>query len=131
MSWSYNPGLEKPLDQVRFLVGDTKIAKQLVQDEEINWALKQEHNIYMAAASVADKLATESRGLRSRTTGSLSRTFGPEFWTARASDLRKRGSTHQVLSAGGLSISGKEVQELDSDAVQPAIKRGMHDNELD
>lgn len=36
MTWSYDPRQTQPLDQIRFIIGDTDDDHQLIQDEEVN-----------------------------------------------------------------------------------------------
>ena len=45
------------LFQVRYLLGDTKPANNLMEDEEINFALGVSGNIYLAGARCAESLA--------------------------------------------------------------------------
>jgi len=59
MVWSYTQDPQNvPVDAVRLLVGDTDTDDQLIQNEEIEFALSiQADNVYLAAADVADMLS--------------------------------------------------------------------------
>lgn len=128
MSWTYVNTLLTDRDRVRFLIQDTNTNAQLVQDEEIVWVLTQELNCYMAAAAIADALASKARGVQSKSVGDYSVSYSADHWDNLAKRLRSRGASYQVPSAGGLSISGKEALTDDTDAVQPIFARGMQEN---
>ena len=68
MTWSYSgdPSASS-LDEVRFLVGDTDSTEQLVQNEEIAYAINAEITIGLAAVRVLRALAASgSFGKRAR-----------------------------------------------------------------
>jgi hypothetical protein len=76
MAWSYsgNPA-SSDLDKVRFLIGDTNTANQLLSNEEITWLLAEwNDNAYVAAANAAYSLSAEFSGKSdfSRSVGDLS-----------------------------------------------------------
>lgn len=133
MSWTYAPSLPTGKDQVRFLIGDTKTANQLVQNEEIEWTIRQEHNVYMAAAEVAKAMARQlqNAGMEEIKAGETKIRFkrAAEL-LALANDLKVRGSNHQLPSAGGVfqadTDSLNEDTSLRDDA--PAFTRTLHDN---
>lgn len=130
MTWSYSGDpASSTLDQVRFLVRDTASTHQLVQDEEINWLLTQEANVYMAAAATIDTLILTRYGVLSRSAGDVSVTYmEPIKLVALSQMLRRRGMGHQVPSVGGISIADKLSQEIDPDRVQLPIALGNMDN---
>lgn len=134
MSWSYSgdPN-EEPKDAVRFLVGDTHSDDGFVSDEEIEWALSQNSNVYAAGAIVADALSTYFA------TQASSVSIGPikEEYTQRAKDYTLRakelsnkaaGKVALTFFAGGLSVADKEASTLNTSLVQPAFKIGKDDN---
>ena len=59
MAWSYDSNLSANKDKVRFLVQDTDTNDQLIQNEEINFALSETGNLYRAAAMVARSIALQ------------------------------------------------------------------------
>jgi hypothetical protein len=77
MSWTYsmNPATS-PKDAVRFLIGDTNIDNQIIQDEEIQFNLAEVNNeIYRAASNTCYNLASYFTGLaqsESKSVGGLS-----------------------------------------------------------
>ena len=60
MTWSYSGDpASSSKDKVRFLIGDTDTAMQLVQDQEIGAILAMQSNAYRAAARVARAIAAK------------------------------------------------------------------------
>ena len=116
------------LFQVRFLLQDhtnTTARPALMDDAEIQWVLTTEQNVYMAAALCADALAARFRGTASKKVGNLELRFSHEYWDGVAKKLRARGSSHQVISAGGLSIAEMDAYFEDTDLIQPTMYAGM------
>lgn len=127
-------------DAVRFLIGDTIETAAIFQDEEIDWLVLQNGNIYFAAALAADAAAAQFAGAQSqgavktKTVGALSISYDD---SARASefrqlarDLRFRGAVNSTIItySGGISKSDKQTREQDTDWDKPSFARGMHDN---
>lgn len=134
MAWSYSgdPSASDS-DQVRFLVGDTLTAEQLVTDEEITWALTQ-GSTYTAAAVIADGIAALFSRKSDMAVDSLKNSYSQRSAQYRvlADDLRVRASSVGGLTvfAGGISVAGKESRESNTDRVEPNIKIGIDDNPL-
>lgn len=128
MTWTYSGDFTTGLDQVRFLIQDTNTGRQLVSDEEIEWVLSTEANVYMAAAAICDSLVAKAGSVKSRWIGDLRLVYDPHIYRGLAASLRSRGMGHQIPFAGGTSISDKQLQEQDSDAVQPRSFRTQLDN---
>ena len=133
MSWSYsgNPAAST-LDKVRFLIGDTDIADQQLSNEEIAAALVDAgDNPYAAAIICTEALVSRYARLVTKSIGDLSISYGDTAKNYRSllGDLRRR-ATLQLCTpyAGGISVADKEIDEGDSDVVQPFFKRGMHDD---
>ena len=86
MAWEYsgNPA-DSDKDAVRFLIGDTDTTEQLVQDEEIEWALLENADAYSAAAEVAQSLSAKFATLAQSTK------IGPisENYSTRAANYEK------------------------------------------
>lgn len=60
MSWSYDPSaIEKGLNFVRLMVGDTDTSDQQISDEEINAFLTIESDVWCAAAVVAETISAK------------------------------------------------------------------------
>lgn len=129
MGWSYSGdpnGSSK--DAVRFLLQDTNTNKQIVQDEEIEFALATEMNIYTAAALICTLLVSKSGGISHKKIEDFAITYDVGFYVALAGQLQARGAGHQIPYCGGISISDKAIQENDSDAAVPSFRRGLDNN---
>ena len=134
MSWNYsgNPA-NSDLDAVRFLVQDIDTNDQLVQDEEINWALTQGGGVYTAAALVAGVIAAKfARMADKETVGkvSVSYTKRAEQYFKLEESLKKKASTQDLglPYAGGISKSDMESVRSNTDRVKPSFTVGMDDN---
>lgn len=133
MTWTYsgNPA-DSDRDKVRFLVFDTDTNEQLLSDEEIAWLLTEQTNIYLAAANAAEAIAAKFAKDITRSAVGLSANVGnrAQFYLELANKLRDQvGTTNKraEVFAGGLTISGKDTLDSDSDAVQPGFKIGEFD----
>lgn len=134
MTWSYSGDpANSELDQVRFLVNDTDRDDQLLQDEEIDWAISQQSTVTLAAALCLRALANRFSRMVTRKIGDLwvsCSDMAPAF-AARAEELDPGGATSAVPLAlpsfGGLSHDEKDTLDSDTDAVQPSFSRGMND----
>ncbi len=133
MTWSYsgNPATSDR-DKVRFLVFDTDTNEQLINNEEVDWLLTEQTNVYMAAANAAEAIAAKFAKDITRNAVGLSASVGnrASFYLELADKLRAQiGTTNKLgeVFAGGLTISGKESLDGDTDAVQPAFKIGQFD----
>lgn len=134
MSWSYSGDpSSSDLDAVRFLVQDTDTTDQLVQDEEITWALTQGGGIYSAAALVAGTIAAQfARAADKETVGkvSVSYTKRAEYYFKLEDDLKKKAATQDLPLpyAGGISVSDMETVVSNEDRVKPNFRIGQTDN---
>lgn len=129
MSWSYSGdpnGSTK--DAVRFLIQDTNTRRQLVQDEEIEYAINKEMNEFMAAALICKTLVIKAGGVRRKRISDFDISYDPEMYRILANQLEARGMTYQTPYAGGISVSDKLAQQSDTDAVSPKISIGLDDN---
>lgn len=128
MSWFYSGDpASSDKDQIRFLVSDTDINAQLVQDEEINWALSEYSNCATAASAVALSIAAQyakkvnftiSKDLR------VSYKNQADFYSNLADDLTSRALFVLAMPyAGGISVDDKESYENDLDRVKPSFTR--------
>lgn len=128
-SGTYPPTTLGQRYQVRFWIQDTISTRPLFSDDEVDWAVKQEANVYTAAASLCDILVAKAGGgVKSKRIGDLSIEYDVKFYITRGAMLRARGAGHQVPYAGGISEADKQIQQGDSDAVQPSIFRNLDNN---
>ena len=135
MSWSYsgNPA-SSPLDECRFLVGDTNTAAQLVSDEEINYNIALVYGTtppasgnFLPAAYAADGIAAKSARSVDKSVGDLHLSYSQQAKSFRdlANVLRRRATLKMVpIYVGGLSLAEKATNEADLDMPQPAFKVG-------
>lgn len=132
MTWTYNSTSigSSGLATVRFLIGDTNTNDQLVTDEEISAVLSNiTANNYLAGALVLDRLTgyysrqadTDNEGLNVK--GSQR----AQAFAKQAATLRRQAYTSATVFVGGRSKATKEDREAESDLVQPAFTRDMHD----
>jgi hypothetical protein len=132
-TWTYDPALLQDStvgmrNQVRLLIQDTQASRPLVLDAEIDWLLATEANAYMAAAMACETLVGRAGGVKSKWVSDLRIVYDVSFYRGLAANLRARGAGHQIPFAGGISISDKQIQEQDADAVQPRAFRTEMDN---
>ena len=131
--WSYsgNPAASD-LDAVRFAIGDTDTADQLLSDEEIAYLLT---NSTVSAASIAACEALAAKFARSvdRTVGSLSLSASQKAKQFRelAATLRRQRAVLAAPYAGGISVADKDTQRADTDRVKPTFYRTENRYEYD
>lgn len=131
MAWSYSgdPSTSDK-DAVRFLIGDTDITDQQMQDEEITFLLTlYGGNIYTAAIVAARSLASKYARFPDVRIGDYSTSNSQRFnaYLALAKQLEQTqtaGLIHKVKPyAGGISIADKQQDEQNTDRVRPAFTR--------
>lgn len=137
MAWSYSASdLDTETDSgrinvVRFLVGDTDISDQQVQNEEITFSLGQTgNNVYYAGAFVANKIAsTYARRSDTEVDGDLRVSYSQvykhykELATTLTSEGRRFSSGTLGLSYGGISNADIGAVRTDTDRVSPTFRR--------
>ena len=128
MSWSYSkdPTLSD-LDAVRFEIGDTDITHPLLDDEEIEYALNVEPNIYSAAARCCEAISAKFARDADYRLGpqAVQASQRAKAYADKAVELRRKGSMGKPY-AGGIQ---KGEEALDKYLRQPAFKRGLMDFE--
>lgn len=115
-------------DKVRFLARDTTSGAMTLNDEEVDWLLTQEANVFMAAAAAVELIANRHVGIASKSVGGLSLSYSQASASEYARTLRLRGRSYQVPTAGGISIAANEIDATDTDRPTPDFRRGMHDH---
>jgi hypothetical protein len=132
MTWTYSGDpASSDLDQTRFLIGDTDTTDQLVNNEEVNWALSQ-FSVFVAAAELCDAIAAKFSRKVDKAVGDLKISFSKmsEQYAKKGKQLRNRGSFVGVSAyVGGISVSEKESVESNTDRVSPSFTRGMNDHD--
>lgn len=125
---------------MRFLIGDTVSAAQLVQDEEINAILGYQPSPAYAAAAICDSLGARFSVQVDKSIGdtSVSSSQRARAFAALADRLRAggpgllpggdgTGERSADMFVGGLSIAGNTDLFSDTGNVQPAVRVGQDD----
>jgi len=132
MTFSYKlaEGLPGDRDKVRFLSGDTNKDDHVLEDEEIDFILTQEPNIWFAAAMAVNQMVLKLQAgiweeqkvgetrLRARRISDLK---------VKEDQLRARGAMHQQPSIGGVYKSERDALLSNSNILRGDFFRGMHD----
>lgn len=136
MTWTYSLSQlsTSQLPQVRFLIGDTLVSDQLLQDEEINYAIGARGNIYGAAADCCRSIAaTFSRQVDSAV-GDLRASFSQKAkaYLDRALNLDAQFALNggALPFSGGMTWTDIEAAEADTERVPPQFNIGQQDNFL-
>lgn len=142
MSWSYTPSdlntttASGRLNTVRLLVGDTDSTDELVQNEEILFALSQTgDNVYYAAVWICRAVAAKfSRLVTTNLDGALSANYSDRAkqYNQLAIQIEAQGKKTSGkalgVSAGGISVAAMGVANSDPDRVKPAFGVNQFDN---
>lgn len=131
MSWTYDPKLASSKDKVRFLIDDTDDLDQLLQDEEIEFALGQFGNIFRAASALCETLAikfAKQVGVSGGVNWDPAKQAEKYRELAKSLKVQASEAGNIGLFAGGLSVSGKRTQESDADRVAPSFTTTQHSN---
>ena len=142
MSWSYDPNTLNTttsagrLNTVRLLVGDTDTTDQLVQNEEITFALSQTgDNVYYGAVWICRAIAAKfSRLVTTTLDGALSANYSDKAkqYNQLAVQIEAQGkkTSGKALGvfAGGISVTEMNVANSDPDRVKPAFSITQFDN---
>ena len=127
----FDDNLGTSLNKVRLLIGDINSTDVQFSDDEINFFIDEESNIYGAASVACQALAMKF-------TPSVDKKVGPLWleqsqiaagYKTMAKDFKtksnQKGSARIYL--GGETISNKNIDKADTDVVQPFFKRNQND----
>lgn len=142
MAWSYNAAdlntttASGRLNTVRLLVGDTDSTDQLVQNEEIIFALSQVgNNVYYAGSWVCRVIAAKfSRMVDTQLDGALSANYSDRAKQFQQLSVqieaqgKKTSGKALGVFAGGISVNQVAVANQDADRVKPAFSINQFDN---
>ncbi len=126
MSFEYTDPSDSDKDHVRFLVGDTIEETFSLSDEEINFLVTEEGNIYWAASAAAEGMAAKVAKFVSNSMEGASAQDSQMFMQYREVarqlrlDAQRKGGT-KVSQTGGLDKAGNKRD--------PIFTLGMHDNQ--
>ncbi len=134
-AWTYDQTMlaTTPLYQVRRLIGDVLQGDLQLMDAEIDWAIATYGNIYLAGAECCRDIAAQYARKVDTVQGELRTLYAQQTknYGARAYDLEQRGLMIGTTPyAGGISITDKTNQVLDTDRVPPQFNLMMDDNFL-
>lgn len=143
MAYTGNPsGVVR--DQVRLLVGDisTSTSGEYLADADYTWFIAATANTYTAAQLAANSLAMmfTAAAASAAGTGYVEKQVGD--LTLKKADATRLAASYRALSgtlaqmaasgltpsAGGITVSGKDTLELDTDRVKPRFRSGLFDN---
>lgn len=142
MTWSYDEtdlSMDTDagrLNAVRLLIGDTDTNDQLLQDEEITFALSQgSDNIYYGASWACKAIATKfSRKVDTQLDGILEAKYSQavEKYELMSRTLRqmalKFGGNSLGLFAGGLEKTKVDSVRQNGNRVKPSFSQGQFNN---
>lgn len=131
MAWTYTGDpADSPRDAVRFYVGDTNFNDQLLQDEEIAFALTHSADPLAAAARCARALASKFSSLVDEKFETIDNKFSQRAKAFHAlagrleRDVKRYGGLGTPL-AGGISIAAVDAARMDLDRPQSAFREGQ------
>lgn len=138
-AWTYNSALFSTSTAssntmiVRRLIGDVLVGDQQLQDGEINYAVAQFANLWLAGAECCRWISAQYSRKVDLVQGELKTNYSMQ---ATAYGLRARELTEQGMGrgagampyAGGISASDKGAVVSDPDRVTPQFNIGMQDN---
>tara|TARA_R110000744_G_scaffold42497_7_gene95931 strand:+ start:196 stop:657 length:462 start_codon:yes stop_codon:yes gene_type:complete len=144
MTWTYNGDpASSALSAIRFLIGDTDTADQLVTDEEIAWLNTESGDtptsltaLYKASAAAARAIAAKFSRLADQSVGDLKVSMSQKAvgYDALARSLAAQAAADAgvpIPFAGGISVADKTNREADTDRVEPFFKTNQFSNTTD
>ena len=129
-SYSGDPSLSGR-DQVRFLIGDTSPADQLMQNSEIDWVLSQYKAPMNAAIRCCEVITAKYSRLADESVGSVHVSFSQksESYRKLRKDLVRRLATEDCTPyCGGISAADKETVVNTGDRVPTDFSIHMLEN---
>ena len=130
--FSYNDSdLSTDLNKVRRLIGDVNSTAGLFSDEEIEFFISEEANIYGAAAVACESLSAKFASGVSKTVGKLKINLQQKFdhYEKLSETFKTKSKTKGgiQLFAGGISQAQKDSEESNTDRVAPSFARDFMD----
>lgn len=129
-TYSGNPN-SSPKDQVRFLIGDTDSSEFLLNDAEITWVISQYNSPMNAAIRCCETIIAKFSRLANERVGQVSIDYSQKAKGYRdmLRDLRSRLAMEDAVPyAGGISVSDKQTQVMNTDRVRPDFSKHMMEN---
>jgi hypothetical protein len=119
------------LDRIRFELGDTSQSKAKFNDNEINGLLSIcSGNIYLVCSKLCYILATRTAGLENvRTSDYVTDRSGiSKKYLQMAKVFQQRSVGVGAFIMPSMTVTEKEINEENTDLLQPTFKRGLHEN---
>lgn len=127
--WSYDPSLEQPRDQLRYVIGDTEANQPLLYDGELEWQLAQQPDLYLAAAGACEAIAAKLAKRVDVSVGGQSAGLGKKMEAYREMADRFRVEAGRHGGGGAVTVGALVVLEsrtLEAAAgVTPAFRRNQ------
>ncbi len=131
-NWSYgNDPITNQIDAVRYLIGDTNSNDKQLSDCEIKFNLSSSGNVLEAAiCAVQSLIALYARDFDNKSK-SMSAQVTANYREMLKTLQEKRSNNMAPIYSGGLTKSDKQINEKNSDVVQPIFTREIDDNRRD
>lgn len=138
-AWTYNSALFSTSTAssntmiVRRLIGDVLTGDQQLQDGEINYAVAQFANLWLAGAECCRWISAQYSRKVDLVQGELKTNYSNQAvaYSARSRELTEQGMNRGAGAmpfAGGISVTDKGDAVQDPDRVTPQFGIGMNDN---
>lgn len=132
--WTYSGDpSQSAKDQVRFLVGDTNEKEPLLQDGEIRWLLNQYQNTPLnAAIRACETIISKLSRAVDESVGRVSISFSQrrKGYADTLLMLRQRLAMEDAVPyCGGISVTDKYTQDMNTDRVRPDFTKHMMEND--
>lgn len=130
MSWTYQFPIATDRDKVRLLIGDTDDDDKQLADEELDFFIAENANVYTAGSRACNALAARYARKADKKMGDLSIAMEKisSHYRDLAEELFARGAgSYSVPSAGGVEVTDRNANQQDTSVTHGFIRRGMHD----
>ena len=133
MTFTYDSSsISTDLAKVRLILGDTDSTDQLLQDEEINYFLSLNDNVYGASVLAATAIQSKFSRLADTSIESVSvkYTQKADQYAKLSQDLKSKAEEQDLVlpSVLGVSIDAINDANADDDRVQPKFKMDRFSN---
>lgn len=136
MSWSYSGDpSSSPLDELRFLIGDTDASCPILTDEELNYIITASNgNMSAAYSACLQNIVTKYARLKDETVGDVSFKYSQiyDHYYKLLKDDETSGDIGSLgaggIYAGGISVADKMVRDQDTDRVKPKFTKDTGDS---
>lgn len=129
-TWSYDPALvgTNEVDTIRLICGDTDSQAWLLANEEIQWSINTQRNLWAAAAQCAENIAmlfTRRVDVKLGRAMQIAYSKTAAQYFERARWLRMKSMGTVVPYVGGASVADKQAQMNDPALVAALFTKTM------